>query len=505
MTQVLGDPGIGGFTVARVLDEPEHRIRREIDDFLADRGPDDMVLLYLSCHGLLDARGRLFFAATDTRKTRLSSSAIESAWLLDRLDECRARRQILILDCCFSGAFDRMKGTEDIDLARHFRSNGRGRVVLTASRAGEYSFEGEPAPGHAVGGSVFTSALLDGLRTGTADRDDDGFISVDEAYDYAAGQIAARGGKQTPQRWIFGGEGTLILARNPRQPARKESRSTGPPIEVTWRRGIRVSVPPYEKTWQWLGRINDAAISPDGRLLALAVGVSLQLWDARTGQRYLSHQLYHFRRGGPNTVRAVTFSPDGRLLAVAARTSINLKSPAPARDGGTFLSHRSSFYSGPVAKLAFSPDGRLLAAAHLDDDHTVRLWDPAAEKQVGPSLRGHTKHVECVTFSPDGRILVTAADDETVRAWDPKTGHPLDGPVTRQPADSVAFSGDGRLLGTATKHDVRLWDPATLEPVGTPLHNALGDDWGSDLMFCPDGRQLAVWGSERLWFWYYRS
>jgi hypothetical protein len=89
--------------------------------------------------------------------------------------------------------------------------------VLTASRAQEYSFEGgldgTVGPGDTAPGSVFTSALLDGLRAGAADVD--GHVTVDEAYDYAYRRVRAAGAAQTPQRWLARGEGQIVLARNP--------------------------------------------------------------------------------------------------------------------------------------------------------------------------------------------------------------------------------------------------------------------------------------------------
>lgn len=88
--------------------------------------------------------------------------------------------------------------------------------MLTASRAGEYSYEGTPLPDAATNRSVFTAALVDGLRGGDADRDRDGYISVEDAYAYAADQVKAAGGTQNPQRWLYGAEGEIVLARNPR-------------------------------------------------------------------------------------------------------------------------------------------------------------------------------------------------------------------------------------------------------------------------------------------------
>jgi hypothetical protein len=89
-------------------------------------------------------------------------------------------------------------------------------VVLTASRGTEYSFEGEPLHGEDTArGSVFTGALVDGIRTGAADTDHDGRISVDDAYTYAFDRVRRAGTSQTPQRWLYGAEGEILLAHTP--------------------------------------------------------------------------------------------------------------------------------------------------------------------------------------------------------------------------------------------------------------------------------------------------
>jgi hypothetical protein len=109
---------------------------------------------------------------------------------------------VLIVDCFFSGAFARgSKG--EADLEQRLAGQGRGRAVLTASRAGEYSFEGDPLPGRAAPGSVFTAALIEGIVTGAADADRDGYITLDEAYTYAFEHVRENSG-QTPQRWLYG-------------------------------------------------------------------------------------------------------------------------------------------------------------------------------------------------------------------------------------------------------------------------------------------------------------
>ena len=254
LAQVLADPGIGGFTVTTVIDQPTQQIRLAVEDFLADRGTGDLLLVYLSCHGKLDARRRLYFAAADTRLDRLGSTGVESAWVLDQLEHCRARRQVLILDCCFSGAFAHgAKGEADLGLQDRFQGQGRGRVVLTASTATEYSFEGEPTDAATPAGSVFTAALVQGLRTGAADLDRDGHVSVDDAYGYVFNQVQAAGAAQTPQRWLYGAEGRILLARSPAGPV-----VTPAPLPESLRAGLDsphpgIRIGAVTELGEWLG------------------------------------------------------------------------------------------------------------------------------------------------------------------------------------------------------------------------------------------------------------
>jgi Caspase domain len=95
--EAIADPGTGGFTVTQLIDETEARIRRSVARFCANRGLDDLILIYLSCHGVLDGRGRLFFVASDTERQHLGATAVSSEWLLTDEDAGRvlAARQAL--------------------------------------------------------------------------------------------------------------------------------------------------------------------------------------------------------------------------------------------------------------------------------------------------------------------------------------------------------------------------------------------------------------------------
>src|SRR6187551_3544609 len=108
LAKVLDDKKIGGFDVViPLINQYEAKARRAISEFLADKKPDDLVLLYFSGHGILDDRGRLYLALKDTQVNLLKATSIPSSFVADEMDSCRSRRQILILDCCHSGAFAR--------------------------------------------------------------------------------------------------------------------------------------------------------------------------------------------------------------------------------------------------------------------------------------------------------------------------------------------------------------------------------------------------------------
>jgi Caspase domain len=263
LAAVLADSALGGFRVTTLLNRTAHEIRLAADEFLADREPDDLVLIYLSCHGLVDARQRLYFIASDTVKARLAATGIEADWLVKRLDDSGSRRQVMILDCCFSGAWARgRKGDEDFGVLDRFKEQGRGRAVVTASGSWEYSLEGEPVDGVTLVGSIFTTELIEGVRSGQADTDRDGYISVDEAFHYASDKLRARKTAQTPQIWLDGVEGKLLLSRSP----------IGFPVQVTpipetLRVGLESSYPDIRiAAMRILGRWLSAA--EPGRVLA---------------------------------------------------------------------------------------------------------------------------------------------------------------------------------------------------------------------------------------------
>jgi uncharacterized RDD family membrane protein YckC len=220
---VLGDSEVGGFDVDVVRNEPAHVVARRVEDFFADRARSDSLLLHFSCHGLKNASGQLFFAATDTLPERLSSTAVSADFVRRCMAEGRARNAVLFLDCCYGGAFMEgmgARGAADANVfdsfsARSFGS-GRGWAVITASSAMEYAFEGtELAEDHHVRPSVFTRALAAGLASGEADLDADGRVSINELYDFLYDEVRRENPHQTPSRSIHL-QGDVYLAHSKR-------------------------------------------------------------------------------------------------------------------------------------------------------------------------------------------------------------------------------------------------------------------------------------------------
>ncbi|XVU23777.1 caspase family protein [Actinoplanes sp. CA-054009] len=229
LADVLGDPNIGDFDVRVVSNEPAYVIQERIEDLFADSRPDDVLLLHFSCHGLKGESGELFFATTNTRPNRLGSTAVSADFVQRCMRSSRSRSVVLLLDCCYGGAFSRgvrVRAAGDVDVLDNFPGGSRGRAVITASSAMEYAFEGDQLADDQSRPSVFTSALVEGLATGEADRDQDGWVSLNELYDYVFDRVRERTPHQTPSRDIEM-QGELYVARS-----RRPIPEVRPPVAV---------------------------------------------------------------------------------------------------------------------------------------------------------------------------------------------------------------------------------------------------------------------------------
>ncbi|MDX8141148.1 caspase family protein [Lentzea sp. BCCO 10_0061] len=216
--EVLADPRIGGFHVRTLINSPAAEVNEAVEDFFADREPDDLLVLHFSGHGVKDEAGELHFATSSTKLSRLAGTAVSADFVARRMNRSRSRRIVLLLDCCYSGAFGRgmvARAGGTIGLEEQF--GGSGRAVVTASSAMEYAFEGAAVADSSEGEpSVFTSALVEGLESGEADRDQDGHVGLDELYEYVYDRVRRVTPHQTPGKWMLDVRGDLRIARRAR-------------------------------------------------------------------------------------------------------------------------------------------------------------------------------------------------------------------------------------------------------------------------------------------------
>lgn len=203
LAEVLGDNEIGDYQVSILENRPSHEVRLRINEVFNQAGGDDLVLLYFSGHGVKDEAGRLHLVTTDTRRTLLAATAVSAHFVREIVDHSPARKIVVWLDCCFGGAFPAgmiPKAEGAVDVLPQLAGSGRGCAVMTASTSIQFAFE----PGDRLSGqakpSVFTGAIVAGLRTGDADRNDDGEIDANELYRYVYDQVRAITPGQTPTR-----------------------------------------------------------------------------------------------------------------------------------------------------------------------------------------------------------------------------------------------------------------------------------------------------------------
>lgn len=252
--------------------------------------------------------------------------------------------------------------------------------------------------------------------------------------------------------------------------------------------------------------VQDLAFTPDSGAVAATGGLSVSLWDPASGR------VRNGRTDDHTGVIGTVLSPDGRTRATrsARNSTVSLWDIATGQRRATLPSSKDRNVA-----MTFSPDSHTIAMA---SSTALRLWDSTTgqlrttatsdprQAHTSPSPKDKSADLSCsavreIVFSPDGRTLATR-DSQRVTIWDVVTGRaqtavtgPCDdgGPRTF-PIGHMAFSPDGRTLAAADGRQVQLWDAATGRARAVLTGHA---DTVQDLAFSPDGRTLATAGSDR--------
>lgn len=202
--------------------------------------------------------------------------------------------------------------------------------------------------------------------------------------------------------------------------------------------------------------VTSVTFSRDGTRVAALGSFSndqsrLRVWEVKSGKVL---QTIDFPFPGNLHLGRVRFSPDGEVLYLGGRGSSF--EARKLSDGSQIWRVKASSDLGLTA-LAVSPDGAFVATAHGYAETFIRIW--SSDGKLVTTLPGHTSWIGELNFSADGKRLLSAAADQTLRIWDTKQWKETQ--VLRGHNDEVhagAFSPDGQLVVSGSKDgSILLW------------------------------------------------
>ena len=463
LNRALADPATGLFADTDVTLLPEvtsARAIRAMGRFFGEAGRDDALLLYFSGHGKLDQAGRLHLCMQDTETNNLLATAVSSARINEFADASHARNVVIVLDCCFSGAF---RGGDLGDAVA-----GPGRYVLTSCRGTQLANDAtaENSTSH------FTQHLVDGLLGAAADHDGDGYVSFSELYAYVDRRLRETG-KQIPQQRVQG-DGDLHLARRKPQ-AEPVAVTAGPPDRET-----ALAVRPASKA-----AVADSA-PPGSSGPSGSSGSSGPSAPSGRGQR----------AGRPRRTTVLVAAAVTAVAAAGAVTAVLLTQGGANGNppGGT--SPAGVTNTSPAAFTESSPWRLQVDGRHTTASAGCSLW--VLDGQTGAQIRQLTDSaygVETYQVSNTGTFRWGTNDPNCEVSIMPGTGPMVPLPYVFDPqvGDTEVFAAPAMLAvqvkdwGGSQSCDFRLYDPDN----GTQL------DYQTVTMAQGDTVQLNPYGHKR--------
>jgi uncharacterized caspase-like protein len=219
MQQVLQDPKLGGFDQVEPLRNPDLiEMRKAIVKLFEKASNNDLVLLYFSGHGYFNQDNEhLYLANRITAQDELRATAVEASFIQEELklhSKRGGKRQVLILDACYSGGYTNrwqaktVSAAVDIKQQLEQQLGAKGSVVLTSSSKSQLSFEKKDSML-----SLYTEHLVKGIQSGAADKDNKGHILIRELHEYVTEKVKEENRNMNPNIIVDGEGYNIIIAK----------------------------------------------------------------------------------------------------------------------------------------------------------------------------------------------------------------------------------------------------------------------------------------------------
>jgi WD40 repeat protein len=230
--------------------------------------------------------------------------------------------------------------------------------------------------------------------------------------------------------------------------------------------------------------VRSIAFSPDGRMLAAAGGApqtkgEIKIWDTQ------SQQLLKNLRGHNDCIYSVAWSNDGKLIATGSYDRmVKLWDATTGKELRNLQDHIDAVFS-----VSFSPGGKLLASA--SQDRTVKIWDIATGKRLF-TLSDASDGLTSVAYSPTGDRVAAVGYDKTIYVWDltDADGHLSQSLIADEDSLlALVWSPDGKTIVTASSDGSIRFRDTNLELLGVIDRQP---DWVEALAISPDGKWLAA-------------
>ncbi|MFN5595239.1 MAG: caspase, EACC1-associated type [Aphanizomenon sp.] len=214
MERVLKNPNLGNFTeVEKLLNPNSEAMKIAILNLFKNAEKGDLLLFFFSGHGMINDDNHLYLATCNTAKDNFEATAVDGNFIQAQSRNCYSKRQVLILDACYSGAFANGWHTKSIGVDIKKQLGAEGRVVMTSSGATQTSFTQKGATL-----SLYTQYLVEGIETGAADNDSDGKIHIQELHAYAKAKVQAVKPNMKPDIILDKEAYNILLAYAPKNP-----------------------------------------------------------------------------------------------------------------------------------------------------------------------------------------------------------------------------------------------------------------------------------------------